>query len=60
MMHDFFVDLDEWLDKCDLCLVIGTSSVVEPADGFGPLVASRGVPVAEFNLEKTCATDSFK
>lgn len=36
---------------CDLCLVIGTSSVVYPAAAFAPAVAARGVPVAEFNIE---------
>lgn len=47
------------LDSCDLCLVVGTSSVVYPAAMFAPQVAARGVPVAEFNLETTPATDSF-
>lgn len=48
------------LDSCDLCLVIGTSSVVYPAALFAPQVAQRGVPVAEFNIEKTPATFSFQ
>ncbi|KAK3920462.1 NAD-dependent protein deacylase [Frankliniella fusca] len=39
------------LAECDLCLVIGTSSVVYPAAAFAPTVAERGVPVAEFNVE---------
>ncbi|XP_064466975.1 NAD-dependent protein deacylase-like [Ornithodoros turicata] len=47
------------LDKCDLCLVIGTSSVVYPAAMFAPEVAARGVPVAEFNLETTAGTENF-
>ncbi|RWR98989.1 NAD-dependent protein deacylase-like protein, partial [Leptotrombidium deliense] len=47
------------LDDCDLCLVIGTSSVVYPAAMFAPQVASRGVPVAEFNIEKTQSTNDF-
>lgn len=47
------------LDKCDLCLVVGTSSVVYPAAMFAPEVARRGVPVAEFNMEETPATSSF-
>ncbi|XP_057697986.1 NAD-dependent protein deacylase sirtuin-5, mitochondrial [Corythoichthys intestinalis] len=47
------------LDKCDLCLVVGTSSVVYPAAMFAPQVAARGVPVAEFNLEDTPATMRF-
>ncbi|XP_041376312.1 NAD-dependent protein deacylase sirtuin-5, mitochondrial-like isoform X2 [Gigantopelta aegis] len=47
---------DEELNKCDLLLVIGTSSVVYPAASFAPMVASRGVPVAEFNIEETPTT----
>lgn len=50
---------DYELSACDLCLVVGTSSVVYPAAMFAPQVASRGVPVAEFNLETTPATLSF-
>ncbi|XP_071084703.1 NAD-dependent protein deacylase-like [Haliotis cracherodii] len=49
----------EEMDKCDLCLVVGTSSVVYPAAMFAPQIASRGVPVAEFNMESTPATSSF-
>ena len=72
-------DTDENLDSCDLCLVVGTSSVVYPAAMFAPgvcihflainillsfnfcliKVAARGVPVAEFNLECTPATQRF-
>lgn len=47
------------LENCDLCLVIGTSSVVYPAAMFAPQVASRGVPVAEFNIESTQHTLDF-
>uniref|UniRef100_H2MC33 NAD-dependent protein deacylase sirtuin-5, mitochondrial n=1 Tax=Oryzias latipes TaxID=8090 RepID=H2MC33_ORYLA len=50
----------EVLDSCDLCLVVGTSSVVYPAAMFAPQVAARGVPVAEFNMENTPATTHFK
>jgi len=50
---------DEELDNCDLCLVVGTSSVVYPAAMFAPQVAQRGIPVAEFNLEPTPVTSSF-
>jgi NAD-dependent deacetylase sirtuin 5 len=49
----------ENLENCDLCLVVGTSSVVYPAAMFAPRVAARGVPVAEFNLEMTPATGGF-
>jgi len=47
------------LDQCDLCLVIGTSSVVYPAAMFAPGVADRGVPVAEFNIESNPGTENF-
>lgn len=46
--------------ECDACLVIGTSSVVYPAAMFAPALASKGVSVAEFNLEATPATHIFK
>jgi len=52
-------ETDEHIEKCDLCLVVGTSSIVYPAAMFAPQVARRGVPVAEFNLECTPNTDSF-
>jgi NAD-dependent deacetylase sirtuin 5 len=49
----------EELDNCDLCLIVGTSSVVYPAAMFAPQVAARGIPVAEFNMEKTPTTEKF-
>lgn len=57
MSDNLFTDAE--LSVCDLCLVVGTSSVVYPAAMFAPQVAERGVPVAEFNLEATPATYSF-
>lgn len=50
---------EQELDSCDLCLIIGTSSIVYPAAAFAPAVAARNVPVAEFNIESTPATKSF-
>uniref|UniRef100_A0A8C6BGT5 NAD-dependent protein deacylase sirtuin-5, mitochondrial n=1 Tax=Monodon monoceros TaxID=40151 RepID=A0A8C6BGT5_MONMO len=47
------------LALCDLCLVVGTSSVVYPAAMFAPEVSARGVPVAEFNIEATPAANRF-
>ncbi|NIG57919.1 NAD-dependent protein deacylase sirtuin-5, mitochondrial isoform X2 [Pontoporia blainvillei] len=47
------------LALCDLCLVVGTSSVVYPAAMFAPQVSARGVPVAEFNIEATPAASTF-
>ncbi|KAJ8268408.1 hypothetical protein COCON_G00135800 [Conger conger] len=51
--------VEEELNICDLCLVVGTSSIVYPAAMFGPQVASRGVPVAEFNTTATPFTNRF-
>lgn len=48
------------METCDLCLVVGTSSVVYPAAMFAPLVAERGYPVAEFNLNDEPAQDNFQ
>jgi len=48
------------LEKCDLCLVVGTSSIVYPAAMFAPRLAQAGKPVAEFNIEETPATGAFK
>ncbi|XP_073938988.1 NAD-dependent protein deacylase sirtuin-5, mitochondrial isoform X4 [Castor canadensis] len=53
-------EVDRELALCDLCLVVGTSSVVYPAAMFAPQVAARGVPVAEFNMETTLATNRFR
>ena len=47
------------METCDLCLVIGTSSVVYPAAMFAPMVAERGKPVAEFNLNEDPFDDGF-
>ncbi|KAJ8026068.1 NAD-dependent protein deacylase sirtuin-5, mitochondrial [Holothuria leucospilota] len=48
------------LGRCDLCLVVGTSSVVYPAAMFAPMLANKGVTVAEFNTEETPATGQLK
>ncbi|XP_070688724.1 NAD-dependent protein deacylase sirtuin-5A, mitochondrial-like [Pempheris klunzingeri] len=56
---DILSSAEKVLDSCDLCLVVGTSSVVYPAAMFAPQVAARGVPVAEFNMEDTPATKRF-
>ncbi|XP_034035273.1 NAD-dependent protein deacylase sirtuin-5, mitochondrial [Thalassophryne amazonica] len=57
---DILTQAERVLDSCDLCLVVGTSSVVYPAAMFAPQVAARGVAVAEFNMEDTPATMRFK
>lgn len=48
--------MDDAVAACDLLLVVGTSSVVQPAASLAPAAALRGVPVAEFNLERTDTT----
>jgi len=47
------------INECDLFLVIGTSAIVYPAAAFAPMVAKRGVPTVEINLEKTTNTDQL-
>ncbi|XP_072940112.1 NAD-dependent protein deacylase sirtuin-5, mitochondrial-like [Epargyreus clarus] len=49
----------EAMEACDVCLVVGTSSVVYPAAMFAPQAAARGAIVAEFNLETTPGTPDF-
>ncbi|XP_067144185.1 NAD-dependent protein deacylase sirtuin-5, mitochondrial-like [Centruroides vittatus] len=56
---DILQSAQQELDNCDLCLVIGTSSVVYPAAMFAPAVAARGIPVAEFNIEATPGAENF-
>ncbi|XP_022533901.2 NAD-dependent protein deacylase sirtuin-5, mitochondrial [Astyanax mexicanus] len=51
--------VEKELDACDLCLLVGTASVVFPAAMFAPQVASRGVPVAEFNIRPRANTSRF-
>ncbi|XP_076188383.1 NAD-dependent protein deacylase sirtuin-5, mitochondrial [Aptenodytes patagonicus] len=57
---DILTEVEKELEICDLCLVVGTSSVVYPAAMFAPQVSARGVPVAEFNMEATPATNRFR
>uniref|UniRef100_U3F7H3 NAD-dependent protein deacylase sirtuin-5, mitochondrial n=1 Tax=Micrurus fulvius TaxID=8637 RepID=U3F7H3_MICFL len=57
---NILTEVEKELEMCDLCLVIGTSSVVYPAAMFAPQVSARGVPVAEFNMQSTPATDKFR
>ena len=56
----FCSPVEKAVNECDLCLVVGTSSVVYPAAMFAPQVAYRGVSVAEFNIESTPATGDFE
>lgn len=56
----FLCKIEDAVESCDACLIVGTSSIVYPAAMFAPKVAHRGVPVAEFNIETTPATREFQ
>ncbi|KIM45828.1 hypothetical protein M413DRAFT_64769 [Hebeloma cylindrosporum] len=45
--------IDELVDEADLCLVIGTSSTVQPAASYADDVEANGGKVAVFNLERS-------
>ncbi|QRW14547.1 NAD-dependent histone deacetylase SIR2 [Ceratobasidium sp. AG-Ba] len=47
----------ELVEAADLCLVVGTSSVVYPAAGFSEVVKQNGGKVAVFNIEAPEATE---
>ncbi|XP_004922940.1 NAD-dependent protein deacylase [Bombyx mori] len=57
--HDILEAAEHAMSTCDVCLVVGTSSVVYPAAMFAPQAALRGAIVAEFNIEPTPATPDF-
>jgi len=44
------------LEKADVCLVIGTSSLVQPAASFPLIVKQRGGLIIEINIERTPLT----
>ncbi|KAF5321302.1 hypothetical protein D9619_000969 [Psilocybe cf. subviscida] len=47
--------IDDLVMKADLCLVVGTSSTVQPAAGYAYEVLENGGKVAVFNVERTDA-----
>jgi len=46
-------EIDELVDKADLCLVVGTSSKVYPAAGYATQVRKNGGKVAVFNIDRS-------
>jgi NAD-dependent deacetylase len=46
------------LEKADVCLVIGTSALVQPAASFPLVVKQRGGIIIEINIEQTPLTNS--
>ncbi|CAF1039916.1 unnamed protein product [Rotaria sordida] len=53
---DVLEKIDEEINRCDLFLVVGTSSVVYPAAAYASIVAKCGIPVVEINIETTPST----
>lgn len=45
--------IDSVVEEADMCLVVGTSSVVYPAAGFAGTVQQNGGKVAVFNIESS-------
>jgi hypothetical protein len=52
-MPRYLDQIDGILSKCQLLIVVGTSSTVYPAAGFADRVQSRGGKVAVFNLDRS-------
>ncbi|KAG8943673.1 hypothetical protein FRC04_002573 [Tulasnella sp. 424] len=50
---EYLDEIENMLDYCDLLLVIGTSSTVNPAAGFAGIVKAKGGKTAVFNLERS-------
>ncbi|KZV87587.1 DHS-like NAD/FAD-binding domain-containing protein [Exidia glandulosa HHB12029] len=46
-------EIDEYVERADLCLVVGTSSTVYPAASYAEEVKSHGGRVAVFNLDRS-------
>ncbi|KAI1792881.1 DHS-like NAD/FAD-binding domain-containing protein [Ganoderma leucocontextum] len=49
----FLDEIDELVEKADLCIVVGTSSTVYPAAGYADAVKENGGKVAVFNLDRS-------
>ncbi|KAJ8727525.1 hypothetical protein PYW07_001644 [Mythimna separata] len=47
------------ISKCNVCLVVGTSSIVYPAAAFPTIMAASGSIIAEFNIQPSPASSKF-
>ncbi|XP_047035464.1 NAD-dependent protein deacylase sirtuin-5, mitochondrial-like [Helicoverpa zea] len=47
------------ISQCNVCLVVGTSSIVYPAAAFPTVMSASGSIVAEFNIEPSPGTPKF-
>jgi hypothetical protein len=57
-MPRYLDQIDGILSRCQLLIVVGTSSTVYPAAGFADRVQSRGGKVAVFNLDRSSGMSS--
>ena len=51
--HDIISNVYNELEQADVCLVIGTSALVQPAASFPLIVKQRGGQLIEMNVERT-------
>ncbi len=56
--RDTISNVYQELEKADVCLVIGTSSLVQPAASFPLIVKQRGGLIIEVNIEQTPLTSA--
>ena len=56
--RDTISNVYQELEKADVCLVIGTSSLVQPAASFPLIVKQRGGFIIEVNIERTPLTSA--
>lgn len=54
---DVMDKVEEWLRKCDLMMVIGTSGVVQPAASFAFIAKQYDATVIEVNIQATPITE---
>lgn len=52
-------DAQAALEECDLCLVVGTSGVVQPTASLPFLALGAGAPVVEVNPDRTALSDAM-
>ncbi len=58
MDSDTISNVYQELEKADVCLVIGTSSLVQPAASFPLIVKQGGGLIIEVNIERTPLTSA--
>jgi len=54
--HNDLYKATDWIDQCNLMLVIGTSGTVYPVASFPQIAKNQGKIVIEFNIEPTPLT----